>query len=65
MMTLKQALEHFEGKADLARALGVSRQAISNWDEDKPIPGFRELQLKYEILPSKKAKKRNSKSKAA
>lgn len=60
MMTKQQALKHFNGnQAELARALGIERQAVWKWDEDKPIPELREKQLKYEILPKLKKQKRN------
>lgn len=53
MMTLKEALKHFENKSALAKALGISKQAVNNWAEDGPIPEARELKLRYEILPSR------------
>lgn len=31
MKTLKQIFEHFGGAANLARKLGISRQAVSQW----------------------------------
>ena len=50
-MTLDEALEPFNNnKARLARALGISKQAITKWDPDE-IPNERALELKYEILP--------------
>lgn len=41
-MTLKQAIKHFENKAALARALGISPQAVTPW---KTIPKGRQYQL--------------------
>ena len=57
-MTLREALEALgtTNKSELARALGIKKQAVNNWDMDKPIPELREKQLKYEILPSIKQK---------
>ena len=52
MLILKDVLPHFNGKkSELADALGISKQAISKWDEDKPIPELQEKKLRYEILP--------------
>lgn len=54
-MTLADVLPYFDGsKAALARALGVTRQAINGWPLDEPIPEMRELQLRYQILPALK-----------
>lgn len=52
MMTLQKALEHFKNKASLADALGISKQAVSKWKDDKPIPELQELKLRHEILPN-------------
>ncbi len=52
MLKLKDVLPHFNGKkSDLAEALGISKQAISKWDDNKPIPELQEKKLRYEILP--------------
>jgi DNA-binding XRE family transcriptional regulator len=51
-MTLNEALKLFGRKASLARALGISRQIVNRWDEDKPIPERYDLKLKYEIIPN-------------
>lgn len=52
MMTLNEILPHFGGKkAELAKALNISKQAVSRWDPNKPIPEARALKLKHEILP--------------
>ncbi len=56
-MTLKEALKHFDTKADLARALGISKQAVNRWDMEDQIPELRALTLKHEILPSLKKPK--------
>ena len=51
-MKLTDVLPHFDGnKAALADRLGISRQAVSNRDPEKPIPENWELKLRYEILP--------------
>ncbi len=53
MLKLRDVLPYFNGKkSDLADALGISKQAISKWDEDNPIPELQEKKLRYEILPN-------------
>ena len=54
MITLNEVLPFFDNnKAELARALKISRQAINGWQTDGPIPEVQELKLRYEILPGK------------
>ena len=64
MLKLSDVLPHFNGKkSDLAAALDISKQAISKWDEDGPIPELQEKKLRYEILPgvfSEEAEQTNS-----
>lgn len=36
-MTKSQAIAHFGSAANLARALGVSRSAITHWPEQIPL----------------------------
>ncbi len=51
MLTLKEVLPHFSGKkSQLAIALGISRQAISRWSMDDPIPEKHELKLRHQVL---------------
>jgi len=51
MLTLRDVLPHFSGrKAQLAVALGISRQAVSRWELDEPIPEKHALRLKHELL---------------
>ena len=42
-MTLKQVLKHFKSKADIARALNIQPQALTNWN--KHIPMRRQYEL--------------------
>lgn len=49
-MTIDEALKHFESKSALAKALGITRQAVSYWGET--IPEGKALRLKYEIIPN-------------
>lgn len=51
MLTLKEVLPHFSGrKSQLAAALGISRQAVSRWELNEPIPEKHELKLRHELL---------------
>jgi len=52
MLTLSEVLPHFDGKkTKLAAALGISKQAVSQWDSEF-VPELYELRLRYEILPN-------------
>lgn len=51
-MELKQAIKHFGTKAELARKMGVTRQAITGWGDG--IPAGRQFQL--EVLTGGKLK---------
>lgn len=52
MLTLKEILPYFSHrKAQLADALGISRQAISNWQMDEAIPEKHELKIRHELVP--------------
>jgi DNA-binding XRE family transcriptional regulator len=59
-MTLREALKHFKTKSELAAALDISKQAVSSWPLDEPIPEARELKLRYEILPQLEVQPENS-----
>lgn len=63
-MYLSEALKHFKNKASLARALGISKQAVSRWPEDSPIPEVQQMKLKYEILPKKQKETESQKGAA-
>jgi DNA-binding XRE family transcriptional regulator len=55
MMKLSEVLPFFNGnKAELARQLDISRQAVTKWEtsRDGVIPREHELFLRYELLPS-------------
>lgn len=54
-MTLIDALKIFKTRVALAKALGITKQAVSAWEEDKPIPENHSLKLKYEIIPNLKS----------
>ena len=52
MLTLNEVLPFFGNrKAQLAEALGISRQAISNWSENQAIPEKHELKIRHELVP--------------
>lgn len=56
MMTVEEVLPYFDGKkVNLANALGLTKQAVSNWG-DGEIPKEFRLELQYEILPPLKRK---------
>ncbi len=51
MLTLSEVLPHFEGKKSLlAEHLGISRQAVSRWSTDAPIPEKHELKLRHQLI---------------
>jgi len=50
-MTKREALEHFKTQVQLAKALGITKQAVAQWPMDEEIPELRGLKLKYEIIP--------------
>ncbi|MCX4186747.1 Cro/CI family transcriptional regulator [Methylophaga sp. OBS4] len=41
-MTKDQAIKHFGGASKLANALGITKQAVNNWDD---IPDVRQYQI--------------------
>ncbi len=52
--TLKTILAYFDQrrpKTALAECLGTTKQWVSQWDEDAPIPEFWEMKLRYEKRP--------------
>ena len=52
MITLNDVLPYFDNrKIQLAEALGISRQAISNWQLNDAIPEKHELKIRHELLP--------------
>lgn len=45
-MKKREAIEQFGSGAALARALGITKQAVSQWPEDR-IPEKQELRIRY------------------
>ena len=48
-MKKTDAIKLFNSAANLARALGVSESAVSQWAED--VPEKHELRIRYELKP--------------
>jgi DNA-binding XRE family transcriptional regulator len=56
-LTKSQAIAEFGGnQAELARALGLTRQAISRF-KDGPLPERYDLKLRFVILPALRSSK--------
>lgn len=52
MLTLRDVLPYFhDRKSKLAEALGISRQAVSRWEMDDPLPEKHILKIKHELVP--------------
>ena len=47
----KDAIGMFRNKNRLAKALGITRQAIENWPDDQPIPEKQALKIRYQLRP--------------
>jgi hypothetical protein len=47
----KKAVSIYGSQYQLAIALGITRQAISKWPDDKPIPDLQAMRLRYELAP--------------
>lgn len=50
VITKKQAVSHYRTQTALAKALGVTKGAVSQWPEG-PLPRVHQLALRYEIAP--------------
>lgn len=46
-----EAIGMFRNKAHLAKALGLTRQAIDRWADDKPIPQKHALAIRFILRP--------------
>ena len=52
MLTLRDVLPYFhDRKSKLAEALGISRQAVSKWEPDDPLPEKHALKIRHELVP--------------
>ena len=51
-ITVTNLLPHFGGKKkNIADCLGVTKQLVSQWPLNDPIPNVHQLRLKYELKP--------------
>lgn len=50
-MTKQEAVQLFRNQSDLAEALGISRSAVSQWDDEAHIPEVHELRIRYVLRP--------------
>jgi len=50
-ITKKEAVALFRTQASLARALGITRQAISQWGDNDPIPQVQAYKIRYQLRP--------------
>lgn len=50
-MTKTEALTLFDGPTELAKALDIKPQAVSQWEADRPIPRVHYMRLRYELMP--------------
>jgi transcriptional repressor of cell division inhibition gene dicB len=55
-MTLQDALRHFKTRSQIARVLGIERQAITRWKDGIPV----RRQFELEILSKGKLKRAKS-----
>jgi len=55
------ALKLYGSSKELAKALKVTKQAVSNWRADKDIPAKHALRIRYELKPEAfKSRERNT-----
>jgi DNA-binding transcriptional regulator YiaG len=50
-ITKEQAVALYPTQTALARALGITKGAISQWPDGKPIPEVQALKLRYQLHP--------------
>lgn len=50
-ITKEEAIGLFRTQAALARALGIYRQAVNQWENGKPIPEVHALKIRYQLRP--------------
>lgn len=50
-ITKEEAVGLFRTQAGLARALGIERQAVSQWKDGEPIPEKQALRIRYQLRP--------------
>lgn len=57
-MTPKQLLKIYGSQAEIARALGVTRQAVLRWFKEDKIPALRLYQIQCVVKPNESAANR-------
>lgn len=57
-MTKQEAVALYGNQVKLASALGISKQAVSKWPPDKPIPELYELRIRFVLKPKGLRKRR-------
>ena len=50
-ITKREAVAMYRSQAALARALGISKAAVSQWPEDGSIPSPQAMRLRYLLRP--------------
>ena len=50
-MKKQEAVDIFGSQNKLAKALGLTRQAVGRWDWENPIPAKHALRIRYELKP--------------
>ena len=55
-MTPDQVFEYYGGKANTARRLGISYQAVQEWEAKGRVPGSRQFQIEVDSSGALKAK---------
>lgn len=51
MITKRQLLSVYKTSVAIADLFGITKQAVSRWDIDSPIPELQYKRLRYEIAP--------------
>jgi len=51
MITKRHLIAHYKTQIAIAGLLGITKQAVCNWDMDAPIPALQEKRLRYELAP--------------
>ena len=54
-MTVTDVLEHFDGKSNTAKALGINYQAVDQWEKNGRVPDGRQWQIQAMINGKLKA----------
>lgn len=60
-ITKKQAVRLFGSQSEVARALGITRQAVWAWPDKGPIPEAPALKIRYQLRPEHFESKKNAK----